>query len=217
MIDQFEDENAIISIVSDSYDIYNAVDYIYGTVLKNKIDGLAQKHARLVVRPDSGEPTEIVPEVVQHLMDKFGYTTTSKGYKLLPDHVRVLQGDGIDHESLPRILKALKDAGLATANVVFGMGGGLLQKVDRDTLKFAMKCSASYRDGVWHDVFKDPITSPGKTSKKGRLAVIEEDGQIRTIREDELGTRQNIMVDVFENGIIKTEYNLDEIRDRAKV
>jgi hypothetical protein len=51
-------------------------------------------------------------------------------------------------------------------NIAFGMGGGLLQKVDRDTLGWAMKCSAARVNGVWRDVWKDPVGG-GKTSKRG--------------------------------------------------
>ena len=37
--------------------------------------------------------------------------TTKTGHKLLPAYIRVIQGDGVDYESIPKILGALKDAG----------------------------------------------------------------------------------------------------------
>ena len=68
-------------------------------------------------------------------------TTNSKGYKVLPPYLRVIQGDGISYESLGEILEAMKDAGWSADNIVFGSGGALLQKMDRDTQKCAFKCS----------------------------------------------------------------------------
>jgi nicotinamide phosphoribosyltransferase len=38
-----------------------------------------------------------------------------------------------------QIAAAIEAAGFAADNVVYGMGGGLLQKVNRDTMSFATK------------------------------------------------------------------------------
>jgi nicotinamide phosphoribosyltransferase len=59
--------------------------------------------------------------------------------------------------------------GWSADNIAFGMGGALLQQVDRDTQKFAMKCSSAEVNGEWIDVQKDPATDPGKKSKAGRV------------------------------------------------
>merc|ERR1711881_517276 len=100
-----------------------------------------------------------------------GTKETSTGHKLLPDQVRVIQGDGIDIGSLEMILQAMKDAGWAADNLAFGSGGALLQKLHRDTQKCAFKCSYAKVKGENVDVFKDPVTDKGKISKKGRLTL----------------------------------------------
>ena len=104
---------------------------------------------------------------------------------------------------------------LSAANITFGMGGELLQKLDRDTLKFAMKASAVRVAGEWRDVFKDPVTDRGKRSKRGRLALVREDGAFTTIREDELADRTNELVTVFRNGQILVTTDFETIRRRA--
>jgi nicotinamide phosphoribosyltransferase len=120
----------------------------------------------LVIRPDSGDPVLTPVKVIEDLMQLFGSTVNDKGYRVLPAHIRVIQGDGVDEESIVRIMQRMVDRKLSIDNIAFGMGGGLLQKVDRDTLGWAMKCSAARVNGVWRDVWKDPIGG-GKTSKRG--------------------------------------------------
>ena len=45
----------------------------------------------LVIRPDSGDPPTVVVKVLEILGSKFGTTINSKGYKILPDYLRVIQ------------------------------------------------------------------------------------------------------------------------------
>lgn len=45
----------------------------------------------LVIRPDSGDPATVVVKVLDILGSKFGTKINSKGYKLLPPYVRVIQ------------------------------------------------------------------------------------------------------------------------------
>ena len=85
-------------------------------------------------------------------MAKFGSRYNSKGYRVLPDCIRVIQGDGVNLESIAAILEALKIRKISAENIAFGMGGELLQKVNRDTQKFAMKASAIQINGEWQDV-----------------------------------------------------------------
>jgi nicotinamide phosphoribosyltransferase len=167
MLAQFGGPGKIVAVVSDSYNIWDAVDYWIGQSEKIKASGTT-----LVIRPDSGHPQDIVLAI----LDKFEaadvslMTKNAQGYLELPPHFRVIQGDGVNPESIEGILFAMKAQGYSAANIAFGMGGALLQKVDRDTQKFAFKCSAikdSY--GHWNDVYKDPVTDPGKKSKRGRL------------------------------------------------
>lgn len=217
MIEQFGGEGKIYACVSDSYDIYDAVENKWPS-LNDKIQ---KKGGTLVVRPDSGDPLTVPIEVVGKLMDNFGYTVNSKGFKVLPGHVRAIQGDGIDGESLPQIVQNMMAAGYSLDNLAFGMGGGLLQKVDRDTLKYAMKASARQdTSGKWHDVFKDPIHG-GKKSKAGRLGVIHEPrGLWRTMPERfalERGAHNNQLQDVFVNGELVRIEKWEDIKARAEV
>jgi len=213
MLSQFKGAN-IISIVADSYDIFGAVDDILGDALKAQVLENAEAGSRLVVRPDSGDPVSTPIEVIRHLMARFGETTNSKGYRVLPDHVRVLQGDGITPDSIGRILAHMEKEGLSVENIVFGMGSGLLQQCNRDTQKFAMKCSAIEIDGEWRDVFKEPITDMSKLSKRGILALGLKDGTYTTtLKENAVGADQ--MRTVYRNGEILIVDNMEVIRHRA--
>lgn len=154
----------LVAVVSDSYDIYNAVQNIWGGELRDKV---LAREGTLVVRPDSGDPLDMVLFCLTALAESFGFTVNSKGFKVLNPKVRVIQGDGIGPKDIDNILMAMSKAGWAADNVAFGMGAGLLQHVNRDTYRFAMKASAVSVNGVWSPVFKDPITDKGKASKKG--------------------------------------------------
>jgi nicotinamide phosphoribosyltransferase len=132
--------------------------------------------------------------------------------------VRVIQGDGVTITSIGQILQTLKEAGYSADNLAFGMGAGLLQKLDRDTLKFAMKASAVQVNGLWQDVYKDPITDHGKQSKRGRLALIRNGaGRLETIAIGDIGTHANLLRPVFHNGKLLVDDTLTQIRERAVI
>lgn len=216
MLSQFGGAGKLVACVSDSYDIWNAVDVLWGSALREKVEATG---GTLVVRPDSGNPITTPIEVIERLMAKFGSRTNKKGYRVLPDCVRVIQGDGMELDSIKRVLSEMITRGLSIDNIAFGMGGGLLQKVDRDTLKFAMKANAAMVNGTWIDVYKDPVTDNGKVSKKGRQALVYECGigscGYRTIREDGLKNRENQLRTVYENGNLLIDENFETIRQRA--
>lgn len=212
MLKQFGGEGRLVAVVSDSYDIWNAIDNLWGGELKQQVETMG---GTLVVRPDSGDPVAVVPEALERLMAKFGFRINSKGYKVLPDCVRLIQGDGVSARSIEAILAAMKARGLSADNVAFGMGGELHQKVNRDTQKFAMKASAVCVNGQWRDVYKDPITDPGKRSKRGRQALVETADGFVTCREDERAGRPNALVKVFRNGRLLVEQTLEQVRARA--
>ncbi len=166
MIKQFGQEGKLFAVVSDSRDIYNAVNEIWGKTLRQEV---IESKATLVVRPDSGKPVDIVMYCLRSLEKSYGFTVNSKGFKVL-NNVRVIQGDGVNLDSIQEILDAMIASRFSIDNIAFGMGGALLQKVDRDTFKFAMKCSGAIIDGKEVDVYKDPITDKGKVSKKGYIS-----------------------------------------------
>lgn len=205
MIKQFGKEGAIFSVVSDSYDIFNAAENLWGKELKNEV---IDSGATLVVRPDSGDPATVVLQVVEALDKGYGHTINDKGYKVL-NHVRVIQGDGIDLQSIRAILFTLSLSGWSADNVNFGQGGALLQMVNRDDLKFAMKCSAALVGNEWRDVFKDPITDAGKRSKKGRVTLYKGmDGGYHSGVED---WKESALVTYFKNGVEYRHCNWEDV------
>lgn len=208
---QFAKPGTIAACVSDSYDLYNAVEFLWGEELR---EAIIESGATLVIRPDSGVPHEVVLKTVQLLDAKFGSTVNSKGFKVL-NHVRVIQGDGIDVHSIEAILSTLVGQGFSATNIAFGMGGALLQYVNRDTQRFAYKCSAALVDGEWRDVYKDPVTDPGKTSKKGRLELCDVADEYRTMRMDDSQYEHHLSVmhTVFENGEVTKRWTLNDIRE----
>lgn len=207
-----------VACVSDSRDIYVASHDIWGGSLRDKV---LERDGVLVVRPDSGDPIDVVPKVMQILADKFGCEMNAKGYKVLNPKVRMIQGDGITAESLGDILEAVKQAGFSTDNIAFGSGGGLLQKLDRDTQAVAFKCSAVKVNGEWRDVWKAPATDPMKNSKRGRLTLYRlNDGTYQTDLDDLFtlkGKGVDVMQTVFENGELLVDHTFDEVRARAEL
>lgn len=217
MLKHFAKPNALVAVVSDSWNIYEAVEKIWGEQLKQEV---IDSGATIVIRPDSGEPVEVVSKVAELLGSKFGFEINSKGYKVLKN-VRIIQGDGVNPVSIHNICQSLKDKGFSTSNIAFGIGGALLQKIDRDTMKFAYKCSAIVRDGKLVDVYKEPITDKGKNSKRGRLDLIkDENGDYKTVQLEsieQISAENSQLNTVFENGKVLVDDNLEAIRQRAKI
>ena len=213
MLDRFDGEGALVAVVSDSYDLDNAVQHIWGEHLRGRVQA---RKGTLVVRPDSGDPVETPARTLAHLWEAFGGTVNSKGYRVLDPHVRVIQGDGMNVESIERLVGRLVVDGFAIDNIAFGMGGGLLQQVDRDTLRFAMKANAMRdADGAWHDVSKRPATDLGKASKAGRQAVVEDGGRLVAGRHDEIDPERDWLRPVWRNGELLVRHSFDELRKRA--
>lgn len=215
----------IIACVMDSYDVYKATDYVT-TVLKDKIESDA--YPTFVIRPDSGEPLEVIAGILD-IMEKnnVSYTVNAKGYKVF-DKYRLIWGDGITPETINAILTYVTVwRKYAATNIAFGSGGDLCQNVNRDTAKFAIKCSSATIDGKEIDVFKDPITDQGKASKKGRQTTVRwkiqgwhdyKSTEIESIRESkfDLELHEELLETVYLNGYIVKEYTFAEVRENAK-
>lgn len=212
----------IVSVVSDSYNIFRACKEYWGQKLK---DVVLNREGTLVIRPDSGDPVFTLLKVFDILMEKFGYSINEKGYKVLPPQLRVLQGDGIDIETIRAIYGALKINGISAENLVLGMGGALLQKLDRDTQKFAFKCSYAEINGKGIDVEKHPVEidhhgvmrQSFKKSKAGRLKLIKTGEGYKTVKENEMPEYKDQLVTVFENGKILSEETFEDIRKRLEL
>ena len=192
----------IISIVSDTYNIYNVCKNILPS-LKDEFIGWSNYYGctiKIVVRPDSGVPEDILfgtvnselsnelaldmnisvleaAELVSKgvfgiLCDEFGSTVNSKGYTVFNDYIGVLQGDGISLTSLISIYAKCAQCKYDTMNLVVGSGGKNLQAHDRDEQKYAIKATQVIVDGEEIDIEKSPITDKGKKSKKGRMKLV---------------------------------------------
>ncbi|ASN81541.1 nicotinate phosphoribosyltransferase [Deinococcus ficus] len=213
MVRTFGKPGGIYAVVSDSYDLKHAINVHWGETLKKEV---IESGATLVVRPDSGDPPAMVRLAVKALAAKYGTTVNKKGYQVL-NHVRVIQGDGINEDTIRQILQNLLIDGFSAENVAFGMGGALLQKVDRDTQRFAYKASAGLIDGAYRGIYKDPVTDPGKRSKDGVLDLVLEDGRMTTRAYYTFDTDfpGSLMRTVYKDGELTVRDTLDDIRARA--
>lgn len=215
MLDQFAKPGALVACVSDSYNLWNAIDEIWGKALKAKVQGSG---AVVVIRPDSGTPHEVVLACLQKLDAAFGSTVNKKGYKVL-NNVRVIQGDGINPRSITEILAHAAKNDYSASNIAFGMGGGLLQQCNRDTLRFAYKASSvHFPDRGWVSVNKNPVTDPGKASKGGRQMLFLDEGKYHTGLDTDGWREQRTaaLQLVYEDGQFFGEQKLTDIRRRAE-
>lgn len=201
----------VAACVSDTYDYFNAVENLW---FGEKLHGLVRRSGgKLVIRPDSGKPTEVDLKSLEIEERKIGMRRNAKGYKVGPSYFGFIQGDGINDESIPEILHAVTSHKYSVSNIGFGMGGGGLQDMTRDTQKFALKASAvQLADGSWRGVAKDPKTDPGKASRAGHLALVHERGQYATV---EAPRKDNLLVPVYENGRVLKTYTFAEVRANA--
>ena len=133
---------------------------------------------------------------------------------MIAPQVRFIQGDGVNYHTIQNMISQLTRRGWSMDNWSFGMGGALLQQLNRDTLRFALKCSAIDVNGQWHDVYKQPITDPGKDSRAGRFVVLREGDEFVTMKREEgravEGTDQLELV--LEDGVLRRDQTLEEIR-----
>jgi len=206
-----------IACVSDSFNIFRACEEYWGEELKQEI---LNRDGTLVIRPDSGDPIMTLLKIFEILFSKFGFTLNAKGYKVLPPQVRVIQGDGVNYFAIKDMYEALKQQGISAENLVLGMGGALLQKVDRDTQKFALKCSSAIINGKEVAVEKSPtemdahgnITASFKKSKGGLLKLAKMDGGFKTVNQHEYPELADELRLVFENGKLINEISFEQVR-----
>ena len=205
----------IMSFVADSYDIFNFTNKVTekGSWIRETIEN--RPNQKFVIRPDSGKPLEVIPKMFK-IMDYNGIFDIEINGKKASSNYGVLWGDGITPETIENILIWATENGYAAENMVFGSGGDIMQNINRDTQRFAIKCSSITKpDGTEQDVFKNPITDPSKASKKGRISTFinKDNGEYFVGR---IGTdAQDALVTVFEDGEIKRTFTLDEIRKNS--
>ena len=208
-------KDGVLSLVIDSYNYRNFLEEAgkSGTELNEAIlNFLDGEDNKVVFRPDSGEPVSTTIDCLNLLSEGFGSHLTDKGYKVFDLNIGLLWGDGLNYQKIRDILFAMKSAGWAAQNIIFGMGGGLHTAVNRDTQRNAFKCSAQLRDGVWHDIFKNPLDS-SKKSKTGRFKLIRENSSFRTVSIDSEG--EDYLQTVFKDGELLIEDTFADIKQRA--
>ena len=219
--------NGIVSIVSDTWDLWKVLT-VYLPNLKEEV---LARNGKVVVRPDSGDPVDIIcgnpngksqeekKGVIELLWDTFGGTTNDKGYKELDAHIGAIYGDSITTERAKNICERLKMKGFASTNVVLGIGSFTYQYNTRDTFGFAMKATYGEVAGKGREIYKDPITDDGtKKSAKGLMKVVKENGTYKLIDqvswEEE---QQGELKEVFRDGKLLINSSLEEIRATVKL
>jgi len=226
--------SGVVSIVSDTWDFWRVITE-FTVALKPEI--LARQPnalglAKLVFRPDSGDPVKIIcgdPDAevgspaykgaVECLWEVFGGTTTDQGYKVLNERVGLIYGDSITLDRAQRILEGLEAKGFASNNLVFGIGSFTYNYLTRDTFGFAVKATWGQVNGVGRELFKDPITDSGvKKSAKGLLRIEESENGFTLFDEQTAEQEQGgALKTVFENGKLQYECTLDQIRERLSI
>ena len=214
IINQFLLEGKVIASVIDSYNTFETASKTISSELKEKI---INSKGTLVVRPDSGKLPDTIIELLNTLSseENFGYTLNSKGYKELPSYIRVIQGDGVDKNSIENILFSMKENNYSAANITFGMGGALLQKLDRDTYSFAMKVSAIHDGITWKDVYKEPSSDQTKNSRRGRFAIVKND-ELEVVDLEKLN-QNNLLKTRYKDGKLYNETDLKVIRNKVEI
>lgn len=213
-----------VSIVLDTWNIFEAC---MGLASDQELKQLIlEREGTLVVRPDSGDPKSVLQQVLAILAKGFGNTVITKvvdgvkrEFKLLPTQLRVIQGDGIDIYTMNEILDFLESLGWSMDNLVFGSGGGLLQKVNRDTIKAAIKACYITVNGEGRNISKNPITAGGsKKSKEGQIDLyINEQLGYLTLNHEQVAVFKGIenykkaLVEVYRNGSLIKEYNYSDL------
>lgn len=208
----------LIACVGDSYDIFKFTEMVTSGEFKEKIE--SDDYPTFVIRPDSGYPVDIINQIL-NIMEKNNvrYTLNSKGYKIFNKY-RILWSDGVTKQNIKDVLSSAILRKYSTQNFVFGMGGGLVQNLNRDTLGFAIKCSElTFDDGATLDIYKDPITDSGKKSKRGKVTTYF-NKKTSEFFTDIVGKENeyiiNIVQPVFVNGKLIKEFTLTEVRNNVQ-
>lgn len=232
--------SGILSVVSDTWDLWKVITEILPQ-LKSQI---MARDGKLVIRPDSGDPVDILcgtvqgnftevmemesmarnqkihKGVIELLYEIFPGPTNSKGYKTLDPHIGVIYGDSITYERAEQICQRLKDKGFASTIPVLGVGSFSYQYVTRDTYGFAMKATWCKVNSEERNLYKDPVTDNGiKKSAKGRLAVLKNaDGELYLVNEatPEQEAASELKT-VWYNGSFVREYTFNEVAKRVGV
>lgn len=214
-----ESGNNNVSIVIDTYDTFGFIKNVVGD--KELKQMIIDKKGRIVFRPDSGNPLQVPLDVIMLLDEMFGSKVNDKGYRVLNHNIGVIQGDGMDEDSISELYRKLLALGYSADNLVTGSGGGLHQKdITRDTQRFAIKPSFGIIDGEEFNFKKNPATDTTKTSKSGRLKLHPTKDSFETISSNDttrimFNSYIDVLETVYENGVI-TYTPFDVVQERIK-
>jgi nicotinamide phosphoribosyltransferase len=221
----------ILSIVSDTFDLWTLIT----KYLPANKDAIMARDGKLVIRPDSGDPVDIIcgyntdgafyseietgrpayKGVIELLWDIFGGTVNAQGYKVLDPHIGAIYGDSITLDRQVQIYERLAAKGFAATNIVLGVGSYTYQYNTRDTFGFAAKGAWFENNGKGIDIYKDPITDDGtKKSLKG-LIMVDENLNVHTqcTKEQEA---TGLLHTIYEDGKFYNQTTLTEIRKRLE-
>lgn len=201
----------IVACVMDTYDIYHDVDYVTKGKFKNKVE--SNDYPIFVLRPDSGNPLEVLGRIFSILENNnVAFDINEKGYKMFRKY-RIIWGDGVNLDSMKEMLDFVLSKGYSSDNMAFGSGGDIMQKIDRDTSKYAIKCSSiTLANGEKRDVFKDPITDRSKASKKGEISLYLINGEYKTLKIDESLKDKEVLEVIYNTGIMFKDYKFSDVR-----
>lgn len=209
----------MFACVIDTYDAHGFIRNVAGNdEIKQRI---IDRNGRVVFRPDSGDPMIIVPQLLELLGEIYGYSINLNGYKVLRHNVGLIQGDGMDEESIPKLYETVMRCGWASSNLAVGSGGGLLQKdLNRDTQRFAIKPSFGIINNEEFNFKKNPMTDTTKSSKSGKLKLHPSMGNFRTISsaiesKAMFNSYVDALVPYFVNGELVQKETFEQIRARA--
>ncbi|RHZ60515.1 hypothetical protein Glove_352g45 [Diversispora epigaea] len=212
LIDRFG--SGLYACVMDAFDYANALENIVPSIASQKLE----KGGFLVLRPDSGDQVEVVLMALRAEEKIFGCDVNKKGYKVMRK-CGVIQGDNVTIQSLKAILKAVKEAGYSVQNVLFGMGGGLLQKINRDTMSFATKLShVKYADGTERNIMKIPKMDSKKISFPGEFVVKRNELGVPIVYPKECcppNDPDNLLRVIYDHGKVVEWDDFDTIRKRV--
>lgn len=230
----------ILSYVCDTFNTWKLITY----VLPRLKEEIMTREGKLVIRPDTGDPVDIIcgeashpglvftmelktwqthPAyfgVVELLWEIFGGTTNAQGYKVLDGHIGAIYGDSINLERQEQIYTRLADNGFASTNIVLGVGSYTYIMLTRDSAGWAAK-------GAWFEtleegertafnIYKDPATGDGtKKSLRGFIAV-HQDGEDFVAKQECTPEEeaQGLLQVIYEDGKFFNQTTLEEVRAR---
>lgn len=230
--------SGVVSVVSDTWDywdtVWNRARVLKQEILDRKPNALGL--AKVVFRPDSGDPEKIIcgdpdynsqsdphwrTNAIQmgslYCLEKiFGSTENKEGYYSLNPRVGLIYGDSITLQRQVSILQAMKKEYWCSSNIVFGIGSFTYQYQTRDSNGMAVKSSAVIQNGVIKEITKDPKTDNGvKKSRAGFLFVDPVTLETtETLDIYKAYSKENLLRKVFEDGVLVVDEDFETIRAR---